>query len=47
MDDSIEQIVGAGLDDHVHMIGHDAPSQKAITITVEMEQRRLNKLGNV
>ncbi len=43
LDDPIERIVGAGLNNHVHMIGHDAPRQKAITLAIEMKQRRLDK----
>ena len=47
MDYPIERIIRTGLDDHVDMIGHDAPGQKAITPTVEMEQCRLDKLRDV
>ena len=47
MDYPIERIVGTGLDDHVDVIGHDAPSQKAITPAVEMEQCCLDKLRDV
>ena len=44
---SIERIVRTGLDDHVDMIGHDAPGQKAITPAVEMEQCCFDKLRDV
>ena len=30
----------------MHVIGHDAPSQQAVALCVEVEQRRFNERGN-
>ena len=44
MDDLIERDASVRLDDHVHMIRHDAPREKAVSLTVEMKECRLDKL---
>ena len=47
MNDTVERMASTGLDDHMHMIGHDAPGEQAIPVAVEVKQRRLGQCRDI
>ena len=46
MYDSIKCMAFTGFNDHMHVVGHDAPGKEAVAVFVKVEQRSFNHFSD-